>query len=98
MFKESDAFIGYQEDSAAAVVFQATSLLEKHHTSRKVETAFQSDLLAQVNIDTLSEDLEAWKQAVSSDVRTLLQVNLILEFIFIGFTAKSVPPALHCSS
>ncbi len=67
-FKESNAFIGYQEDTAAAVVFQATSQLEKSLTSSKLQRAFRSDLLADIDVSQVAEEekgSETWKGAVS---------------------------------
>ena len=77
-FKEKDAFVGYQKDVAAAVVFQASSQLRKmcgrwheedEYTSKHQlwETARERGLLGGCSLDELAneeEGSECWKEAV----------------------------------
>ena len=69
-FKESDAFVGYQKDVAAAVVFQASNQLRKRLTGglRQLrESAWERGLLGDHPLDQLAEEeegSEAWKNAV----------------------------------
>ena len=77
-FKEKDAFVGYQKDVAAAVVFQASSQLRKmcgrwqegeEYTSRHHlwETAWMNGLLGTYSLDELVNEKEGsdrWNEAV----------------------------------
>lgn len=77
-FKEKDAFVGYQKDVAAAVVFQASSQLRKYcgrwregdeYSSghQLWETAWKSGLLGDCPLYKLVDEEEGsdqWKQAV----------------------------------
>ena len=77
-FKEKDAFVGYQKDVAAAVVFQASSQLRKmcgryqqgeEYTSRHQlwETAWEGGLLGACSLDELVDEEEGsdcWREAV----------------------------------
>ena len=75
-FKESDAFVGYQKDVAAAVVFQASSQLRKTCERLRGEVRGQQQLweivwgdglLGPWTLDQLAreeEGSESWAQAV----------------------------------
>ena len=72
-FKESDAFVGYQKDVAAAVVFQASNQLSKWlrggASGRRQlwESALERGLLGDHPLDQLAEEKEGsetWKNAV----------------------------------
>ena len=76
-FKEKDAFVGYQKDTPAAVVFQASNQLHQYvrereyvaHSSYLWVEAWERGLLEVASIDELEcmeGDSEQWKQAVSS--------------------------------
>lgn len=68
-FTKCDAFVGYQEDTPAAVVFQANNQLERLLESGKQLEGLESHLLAEIDINCLTEDednSEAWSRAVSS--------------------------------
>jgi hypothetical protein len=79
-FKEGDAFVGYQKDVAAAVVFQASSQLRKtcerlkgETTGRQQlwETAWRDGLLGDCSLEQLAEEDEGshnWKEAVNAKV------------------------------
>ena len=66
-FTEGEAFIGYQKDTPAAVVFQATRQLEQEglvvSPQQKKETKLVNDLESRVVEET--EDLQVWKENVS---------------------------------
>ena len=76
-FKEKDAFVGYQNDVAAAVVFQASSQLRKVQkryenttSSRRQlwESAWEDGLLGDGTLEELALDNEGsnkWQEAVS---------------------------------
>ena len=72
-FKESDAFVGYQKDVAAAVVFQASNQLSKRlrcgASGRRQlwESALERGLLGDHPLYQLAEEKEGsetWKNAV----------------------------------
>ena len=74
-FKRRDAFIGFQKDTPASVVFQATNLLRsatkdarvgKHLSGGKWEEVFQWCMLEQESRIIEEEvDTDTWKKAVS---------------------------------
>ena len=76
-FKESDAFVGYQQDVAAAVVFQASNQLRKTCQRLKEgitdqqqlwESGWEDGLLEDCSLDQLAQETEgseSWKKAVS---------------------------------
>ena len=71
-FKEEDAFVGYQKDTAAAVVFQASNQLQQYlsGTSYLWEVASDKGLLIVPPRDELmfaGEDSELWRKAVSCE-------------------------------
>ena len=63
-FSEADAFIGYQSDTSAEVVFQATEMLRgwKLHSSFLPDHALGG--LQPDEIKKASEESGTWKQAV----------------------------------
>ncbi|CAI8034865.1 E3 ubiquitin-protein ligase RNF213 [Geodia barretti] len=71
-FKESDSFVGYRKDVAAAVVFQASSQLRKTceiliGQQQLWETAWRDGLLGDCSLEQLAEEDEGshnWKEAV----------------------------------
>ena len=66
-FKESDAFVGYQKDVAAAVVFQASNQLSKRLTSGQRQLWESAWELGDHPLDQLAEEeegSEAWKNVV----------------------------------
>ncbi len=67
-FSEAHAFIGYQKDTPAAVVFQATNLLKRlQKTSSlgsKVEQLQRAGIISE-NFAGLSEDSPQWPDSVS---------------------------------
>ncbi len=72
-FKECDAFIGYQKDTPAAVVFQATNRFKslRDGTTDFSRSADYLGILGGIGPDELvqeTEDSELWKQAVSWSV------------------------------
>ena len=83
-FKESDAFVGYQEDVAAAVVFLASSQLRKacerlrgKTTGQQQlwETAWEDGLLGRFNLEQLTEEdkgSHSWQEAVTTALYTLI--------------------------
>lgn len=76
-FREKDAFVGYQKDTPAAAVFQASNQL-RHFVREKENVAHSTYLWVEVwkkgflggprldELDNMKEDSEQWKQAVSS--------------------------------
>ncbi len=74
-FKESDAFIGYQKDTPASVIFHATNLLRKACTfvkSSHVKTVhlYLQNIIMQSGLDIdhvhhISEESTLWTEAVS---------------------------------
>ena len=62
-FKEAHAFIGYQNDTPAAVIFQATNLL-KRLVGRQGEKEYLRLQLAGVLDDDLSVESTQWCQTV----------------------------------
>ena len=85
-FKESDAFIGYQKDTAAAVVFQASKQLESLQAGNKALLNVLKDciLFETLNLATLvtneRKGSHLWKQAVSVQFyyRMLVCVNVVV--------------------
>ena len=83
-FKEGDAFVGYQKDVAAAVVFQASSQLRKtcegmrrgtRGRQQAWEIAWKDGLLGHGSVDQLSreeEGSELWTQAVRGLVQSTI--------------------------
>ena len=81
-FSEAHAFIGYQKDTPAAVVFQATKILRRlqqnHRMDSKVEHLLvRAEHLLKAGIITqdladLSEDSCQWTDSVSHFVSMLL--------------------------
>ena len=76
-FKKKDAFVGYQEDTPASVVFQASNQLHQYvreraykaHSSYLWVKAWDKGLLGITSLDELKDmkkDPVQWKQAVSS--------------------------------
>ncbi len=67
-FSAAHAFIGYQKDTPAAVVFQATNLLKKLQQnpslSSKVEQLQTAGIISE-NFAGLSEDSPQWPDSVS---------------------------------
>ena len=75
-FKEKDAFVGYQKDTPAAVVFQASNQLRQYvrerdyvaHSSYPWVEAWERGLLEVASVgelECMEGDSEQWKQAVS---------------------------------
>ena len=74
-FKENDAFVGFQKDTPASVVFQATNMLRSAHTALErgedVRMGQWADLWewSQCDPDELRKEENgedsAWKNAVS---------------------------------
>ena len=70
-FKARNAFIGYQKDTPATVVFQASNQLQRQKMrqgQRKWEGLEQVSILGDIPVDELTEEVEGstlWKQAVS---------------------------------
>ena len=87
-FKEGDAFVGYQKDVAAAVVFQASSQSRKtcegmrrgtRGRQQAWEIAWEDGLMGYGSLDQLSreeEGSELWAQAVRGLVLSLSTVVL----------------------
>ncbi len=67
-FSEAHAFIGYQKDTPAAVVFQATNLLKRLQKNpslgSKVEQLQRAGIISE-NFAGLSEDSPQWPDSVS---------------------------------
>ena len=66
-FKESDAFVGYHKDVAAAVVFQASNQLRKRVTSGREQLWESAWERRDHPLDQLAEEeegSEAWKNMV----------------------------------
>ena len=83
-FKPGDAFIGFQKDTPAAVVFQATNHLKKVTES---QFSFRQTMITESGIlrpeELSDEDQESWSEAVScihfvSNVSFKLDVRGIL--------------------
>ena len=94
-FKEKDAFVGYQKDVAAAVVFQASSQLrkmcgrwqEEEDTGRHQlwEAAWESGLLGGCSLDKLADEKkgsESWKEAVRLLLFSCTHVQHLYSVIF----------------
>ena len=71
-FTKNDAFVGFQKDTPASVIFQATNLLRLasvavRESSGKVEKRFVNILKwSQLNVDNIyTEEEQAWTEAVS---------------------------------
>ena len=58
-FREGHAFIGYQKDTPAAVVFQASKQLK-----RGVKQKSDHDIVKDIANSSEKEGSEVWKQAV----------------------------------
>ena len=72
-FKQGNAFVGYQKDTPAAVVFQATiqlqNMMERKHF-KEWEGLKEASVLGNIHLDELMEEevnSGIWKQAVSFD-------------------------------
>ena len=71
-FTKGDAFVGFQKDTPASVIFQATHLLRSASAAVRAGTGVMKkhtmDVLkwSQLNVDNgCTEEQEAWKMAVS---------------------------------
>ncbi len=69
-FHEAHAFIGYQKDTPAAVIFQATNHLRKLQENHGQEASTDAEHLMRAGIITLnfadvSQDSDLWIEAVS---------------------------------
>ena len=69
-FKEGHAFIGYQEDTPAAVVFQASRQLKglKKGPYRRLESLQESSVLGDIPLEEVIAEhkgSDRWKLAVS---------------------------------
>lgn len=74
-FKEGHAFIGFQKDTPAAVVFQASKLLKKFRKGLSVNTLPQSGIWGDISLGELVKEKkgsDAWKDAVSYKVLDML--------------------------
>ena len=67
-FSEAHAFIGYQKDTPAAVVFQATNLLNRLRQNpsldSKAEQLLRADIISKDFAD-MSKDSPQWSDTVS---------------------------------
>ena len=70
-FTEGEAFIGYQNDTPAAVVFQATRQLERESPTVSLQRKKPVNDLEPRAVEE-EEDLQSWKQSVS------LQIDLFV--------------------
>ncbi len=79
-FKKSDAFIGFQKDTPASVIFQATNQLRlacsaikdgSFERTTKWRSILEWSGIATDNWGIEEEDPEAWKEAVSHTVSIL---------------------------
>ena len=67
-FKEGHAFIGYQKDTPAAVVFQASKQLKKFRKGLSMNRLIESGILGDIPAEELvreAKDSDMWKDAVS---------------------------------
>ena len=67
-FKEGHAFIGYQKDTPAAVVFQASKQLKKFKKGLSMSTLTESGILGEISPEELLNEVKGsdmWKEAVS---------------------------------
>ena len=68
-FSEAHAFIGYQKDTPAAVVFQATKVLRRfqhnHQMASKVEHLLVRAGIITHDLADLSENSRQWNDSVS---------------------------------
>ena len=68
-FTEGDAFIGYQKDTPAAVVFQATNQLRGEGQSVSIQDWARTDsvgVLGPTAVEEEEKDSHVWKENVSS--------------------------------
>ncbi len=71
-FSEAHAFIGYQKDTPAAVVFQATNLLRRLRQNQALESKAEILLRAGIikqDFTNVLEDSPQWTDAVSGGCR-----------------------------
>lgn len=67
-FKEGHAFVGYQKDTPAAVVFQASKKLDKFRKGLSMNRLSESGILGDIPPGGLvneDEGSDIWKDAVS---------------------------------
>ena len=67
-FEEGHAFIGYQKDTPAAVVFQASKQLKKYRKGLSMSRLSESGILGDIPTEELvkeARDSDMWKDAVS---------------------------------
>ena len=84
-FKKSDAFIGFQKDTPASVIFQATNQLRlacsaikdgSFERTTKWRSILEWSGMATDNWAIEEEDPGAWKEAVSNGVSIILAMIL----------------------
>ncbi len=69
-FNEAHAFIGYQKDTPAAVIFQATNLLRKLQGKQWLDACSEAEDLIRAgiisqNFPDISQDSDLWTESVS---------------------------------
>ncbi len=103
-FTKGDAFIGFQKDTPASVIFQATNLLRSACAAAREGTGglkrHTMDILkwSQLKVEEdYTEEQEAWKEAVSF-VIVMGQCKLLYVCTYIGSQPEQVPAAPNCFS
>ena len=81
-FEEGHAFIGYQKDTPAAVVFQASKQLKKYRNGLSMSRLSESGILGDIPTKELvkeAKDSDMWKDAVSKNG---IAINIMIIFNF----------------
>ena len=77
---EGDAFIGYQKDTPAAVVFQATNQLKREGLAASIQDWASTEsvgVLGPTAEEEEKKDSHIWKENVSSLWRVLISVSCV---------------------
>ena len=88
-FEEGHAFIGYQKNTPAVVVFQASKQLERFRKGLSMSRLSESGIFGDVPIKELlneAKDSDMWKDAVSHI--TSVQQYYYYYFCFHTFTSR----------
>ena len=93
-FQEGHAFIGYQKDTPAAVVFQASKQLKRFRKGLSMNRLTESVILGDIPTGELLKEAKGsdmWKHAVSHDVLILDIFNFHATYNF-PWTGAEVEP------
>ena len=93
-FEEGHAFIGYQKDTPAAVVFQASKQLKKYRKGLSMSRLSESGILGDIPTEELvkeAKDSDMWKDAVSKKKTSGIIIMVCLIFVLLHPGTEAEP-------